>query len=72
MNDIQFRILSLQEKGWTLVSIAASVGVTTNAVEKWKYGDRYPINAKAVFLLLDQLVMQKYTPVGVKRREKLK
>lgn len=62
MNDIQARIAELQEKGWTLASLADELGVTTNAVEKWKAGDRYPNNAKAILLLLDQLLKRKRIP----------
>jgi uncharacterized protein YjcR len=62
MNDIQIKIKELQEKGWTLVAIADELGVTVNAVEKWKVGDRYPSNAKAVLALLSQLTVRKRIP----------
>jgi len=62
MNDIQTKIAELQEKGWTLAAIADELEVTVNAVEKWKAGDREPRNAKAVLLLLDQLVTRKRVP----------
>lgn len=42
MNTIQIKIVKLQEKGWTLAALADEVGVTVNAVEKWKAGDRSP------------------------------
>jgi len=58
MNDIQSRLAELQEKGWTLAAIADELEVTVNAVEKWKAGNRYPSNAKAVLTLLDQLALR--------------
>lgn len=62
MNDIQIKIKELQEKGWTLAALADELGVTVNAVEKWKAGDRYPSNAKAVLTLLDQIAKRKWIP----------
>ena len=68
MNDIQIKIKELQEKGWTLAALADELGVTVNAVEKWKSGDRYPSNAKAVLIVLEQLSERKRIPK--KRRYK--
>ncbi len=62
MNDVQIKINELQEKGWTLAALADELEVTVNAVEKWKAGDRYPSNAKAVLTLLDQLLERKRIP----------
>ena len=62
MNDTQTKINELQEKGWTLAALADELGVTVNAVEKWKAGDRYPSNTKAVLTLLDQLLERKRIP----------
>lgn len=62
MNDIQIKIKELQEKGWTLAALSDELGVTVNAVEKWKAGERYPSNAKAVLKLLDQLAGRKRVP----------
>ncbi len=62
MNDIQIKIKELQEKGWTLAALADELGVTVNAIEKWKAGDRYPSNAKAVLTLLDQITLRKRVP----------
>jgi len=62
MNDIQIRIAQLEEKGWTLAALADELGITPNAVEKWKAGDRHPSNTKAILLLLDQLAKQKRIP----------
>ena len=62
MNDIQSRLAELQERGWTLAALADELEVTVNAVEKWKAGDRYPSNAKAVLTLLGQLLERKHIP----------
>ena len=62
MNDIQDRIALLHEKGWTLAALADELGVTPNAVEKWKAGDRYPANSKAIVMLLSQLTGRKRIP----------
>ena len=69
MNDIQIKIKELQEKGWTLAALADELGVTVNAIEKWKAGDRYPRNAKEVLNLLGQIAERKRTPK--KRRYKM-
>jgi transcriptional regulator with XRE-family HTH domain len=62
MNDMQMKIADLQSKGWTLAAIADEVGVTINAVEKWKAGDRYPANSKAVIGLLEKIGQRKRIP----------
>jgi transcriptional regulator with XRE-family HTH domain len=62
MNDMQVKIAELQQKGWTLAALANELGVTVNAVEKWKAGERYPRNAKAVLMLLSQLIGRKRIP----------
>ena len=62
MNEIQIKIAELQQKGWTLAALADELGVTVNAVEKWKAGDRQPSNAKAVLTLLNQLDKRKRIP----------
>ena len=68
MNDVQNNIDVLQERGWTLAALADELGVTTNAVEKWKAGNRYPRNAKAVLIVLELLSERKRIPK--KRRYK--
>jgi len=68
MNDVQTRIAELQEKGWTLAALADELGVTVNAVEKWKAGARQPANPKAIFALLDEIDGHKRIPK--KRRYK--
>jgi DNA-binding transcriptional regulator YiaG len=71
MNEIQTKIDELQEKGWTLAAISDELEVTVNAVEKWKAGDRQPQNAKAVLMLMNQLLEKKRVPrkkrYGLKR-----
>lgn len=62
MNEIQERLAALQTKGWTLAAIADEVGVTVNAVEKWKAGRRYPANVRAVATLLDTLASRRRVP----------
>ena len=62
MNDVQTAIAALQDKGWTLAALADELGVTVNAVEKWKAGDRYPANAKAILALLDRIGTKKRVP----------
>ncbi|MBN2461977.1 MAG: helix-turn-helix transcriptional regulator [Dehalococcoidia bacterium] len=62
MNEIQERIVSLEQKGWTLAALADELGVTRNAVEKWKAGDRQPTNSKAIYILMDELAIRKRIP----------
>ena len=62
MNEVQTKIAELQQKGWTLAALADELGVTTNAVEKWKAGDRQPSNGKAILTLLDQIAKRKRIP----------
>ena len=59
---MQTKIAELQEKGWTLASLADELGVTTNAVEKWKAGDRQPTNSKAILVMLDEIAKRKRIP----------
>jgi transcriptional regulator with XRE-family HTH domain len=66
MNDVQCRIAELQKQGWTLAAIADELGLTVNAVEKWKAGVHSP--SKATLILLDQLLKRKRIPK--KRRYK--
>jgi len=62
MNEVQTKIAELQDNGWTIAALADELGITINAVEKWKAGDRQPRNAKAVFTLLDQIAIRKRIP----------
>ena len=43
-------------------SSLGELGLTVNAVGKWKAGDRYPANAKATLVMLDQLSRRKRIP----------
>ena len=62
MNTVQEKISNLERKGWTLAAIADEVGVSYNAAQKWKAGDRYPSNAKAVLQILDVLCKRRRIP----------
>ena len=62
MNDVQAKIAELEQKGWTLSALADELDVTVNAVEKWKHGDRYPANSKAVLAMLDEISKRKQIP----------
>jgi hypothetical protein len=62
MNDIQSKIAQLESNGWTLAAIASELDITVNAVDKWKAGDRYPANSKAILRLLDALSQRKRIP----------
>ena len=44
------------------LELANELGITPNAVEKWKAGDRFPANSKVVIARLDQLVNRKHPP----------
>ena len=73
MNEVQSKIAELQQKGWTLAALADELGVTPNAVEKWKAGDRRPSNGKAILTLLEQIAKRKRIPKQrryVKRQKK--
>ena len=62
MNQTQQKLAELQQNGWTLAAIAEEIGVTVNAVEKWKAGARTPTNIKGIWVLLDQLAQRKRVP----------
>ena len=62
MNPMRVRITELEGKGWTLAAIATELGVSYNAVQKWKAGDRHPANAKAVLAALEALANRKRIP----------
>ncbi len=62
MTEIQDKLAELQEKGWTLAALADELGVTVNAVQKWKVRERNPNNSKSVLSLLDQLSKRKRIP----------
>ena len=62
MNTVQVKISELEKKGWTLAAIASEIGVSYNAAQKWKAGDRYPANTKAVLRSLDVLERRRRIP----------
>jgi transcriptional regulator with XRE-family HTH domain len=62
VNEVQTKLAALEGKGWTLAAIADEVGVTKNAVEKWKAGQRNPANGKATLAFLDDLAKRRRIP----------
>jgi transcriptional regulator with XRE-family HTH domain len=70
MNDIQAKIAELENKKWTLAAIADEIGVTSNAVEKWKAGDRYPPSSKAILMVLNVLSETKQPPKQRRHKKK--
>lgn len=62
MNDIQVMILELENKGWTLAALSDEIKQSTSTVEKWKSGQRYPGNEKAVKLLFNDVAKKKRIP----------
>jgi len=62
MNEIQTKIAELENKGWSLTALAEELGVTVNAVEKWKAGNSSPANSKATLALLDEISKKKLIP----------
>lgn len=64
MNEVQTRLADLQSKGWTLAALSDELGSHKNTLEKWKAGDRYPANEKAVLAMLDTIAKRKRIPKG--------
>jgi transcriptional regulator with XRE-family HTH domain len=62
VNEVQTLIAQLQDNGWTLAALADELGVTVNAVEKWKAGDRYPQLEKPVIDALNRLLKRNRIP----------
>ena len=62
MNEVQQRIKALEEKGWTQAAIADELGLTVNAVVKWKAGDRVPNQRIAVLAHLDRVLQKRRVP----------
>ena len=62
MNDVQEKLASLEEKGWTLASIADELGVTYNAVTKWKAGNRTASHQKLLLEHMNRLLRQRRVP----------
>ena len=62
MNAVQVMISRLEAKGWTQAAIARAVGVSYNAVQKWKAADRRPSNYQVVLERLESLCQRKRIP----------
>ena len=62
MNEVQQRIKALEEKGWTQAAIADELGLTVNAIVKWKAGDRIPNNMKSILEHLDRVLQKRRVP----------
>jgi ribosome-binding protein aMBF1 (putative translation factor) len=62
MNIIQTKLFELKTRGWTYAAIANELDLTYDAINKWKAGDRYPANEKAVLMMLEKLETLKRIP----------
>lgn len=62
MNDIQKKIGQLQKNQWTITALSEQLGQARVTVDKWKSGERYPANSKAVLAMLDQIAKRKRVP----------
>ena len=62
MNEVQQRIKALEEKGWTQAAIADELGLTVNAIVKWKAGDRIPSNMKSILEHLGRVLQKSRVP----------
>ncbi|MCJ7655768.1 MAG: helix-turn-helix domain-containing protein [Dehalococcoidia bacterium] len=63
MNEnVQAKLAELQEKGWTLASIARALELSPVTVESWNAGIRSPANLKSVLESLDRLTKMKRIP----------
>jgi transcriptional regulator with XRE-family HTH domain len=59
MNTIQELLGQLQGRGWTDTQIAARLGVSSNAVFRWRKGERVPPLAKLVEAELRRMLKAK-------------
>jgi transcriptional regulator with XRE-family HTH domain len=62
MNDIQEKIAFLKKNGWTVTALSERIGQARVTVDKWKSGERYPANPKAILILLGQVSKEKRIP----------
>ncbi len=62
MNAVQVMISRLEDRGWTQAAIARELGVSYNAVQKWKAGDRKPSNYQVVLERLESLCQRRRIP----------
>jgi ribosome-binding protein aMBF1 (putative translation factor) len=61
-NPTQIKLAILHDKGWTLAALADELGLTVNALEKWKAGQRNPANEKAVIEMLENIEKRRRIP----------
>lgn len=61
-SEVQARLADLQQRGWTLASIARALGQATVTVESWNAGTRSPANLQSVLASLDNLTRRKRIP----------
>lgn len=69
MNDIQEKLAQLQEKKWTISALADELGQARVTLDKWKTGERYPANPKAILAMLDQILKMKRVPKQKRYKE---
>lgn len=60
--EVQNKLAELQDKGWTLASIARELEQSPVTIEAWKAGIRSPANPKLVLDFLDRLSERKRIP----------
>jgi len=68
-DEVKTKLAELQQKGWTLASIAREIGQAIRTVESWNQGKRSPANLKSVLASLDGLLKRKRIP---KKKQYLK
>ena len=61
-DEVQAKLTELQQKGWTLASIARELGQAIRTVESWNQGKRSPANLQSVLASLDVLLKRKRIP----------
>jgi transcriptional regulator with XRE-family HTH domain len=61
-DEVQAKLNELQQKGWTLASIARELGQAIRTVESWNQGKRSPANLQSVLASLDGLLNRKRIP----------
>ena len=70
MDNVRDLIAQLMASGWTGAAIADELGAAANTVSRWHLGTRYPANAQAVALALEQLLQRKRIPKRKRYKEK--
>jgi len=61
-DEVQAKLVELQQKGWTLANIARELGQAIRTVESWNQGTRSPANLQPVLTSLDKLTKRKRIP----------